>query len=150
MLTKAKRRNLFLSIALVFSLGFLGSGIIGCTTAENVGGGTAIGAALGAGLGALAGDAGMGAAIGAGVGAMGGLAKDSMEKEQQHRVSQAQTNAEIQQLRVDAEIDRQISDLKERGYTPDQYQYRTGTTASGRIYVDPIKKEAYDRTEIIR
>ena len=150
MLAIAKRRkNLFLSLFLVFAL--LGFGAVGCTTMENVGGGTLGGAGLGAGISALAGgDVGTGAAIGAGIGLLGGVIKDGMEKEQQQRNYQAQTDVQLRQMRIDAEINIQVNELKDRGYTPDQYQYRTGTTANGNIYVDPIKREVYDRTEIIR
>ncbi|MBL7045142.1 MAG: hypothetical protein ISR98_00895 [Parcubacteria group bacterium] len=141
-----KKQNLFLAIILV-----IGSCItVGCETYENVGGGGLLGAGLGAGIGALAGDPALGAAIGGGVGLAAGLAKDNMEIKKQNRANQAQTNAQLLQMQRDAEIQRQVGILKERGYTPDQYRYRTGTTASGMIYVDPVKKEAYAQTEIIR
>lgn len=142
-----KRKNLFLSIIAVSLLGFVGTG---CTTIENVGGGTAIGAALGAGIGALVGDPALGAAIGAGAGAVAGVAKDSMEKEQQSRKSQSQIDAKIRQIEIDAEIDRQVAILKERGFTSDKYKYRSMTTVGGVIVVDPIPKENSPETEIIR
>lgn len=55
---------------------------VGCgdTTTERTLSGTAIGAAGGLAIGAIAGDAGMGAAIGAGAGLVGGYLYDQHEK----------------------------------------------------------------------
>jgi hypothetical protein len=69
MLAISKKRNLFLSIVLMFGLGFLSAG---CESWEKVAGSTIFTTAIGAGIGAILGDPAMGAAIGAGAGAVGG------------------------------------------------------------------------------
>lgn len=148
LLARTRNRNLFLSIILAF--GLFGLGTVSCTTEENVIGGTGLGAAFGAGIGALVGDPGIGAAIGAGVGAMGGLTKDSIEKGQQNKANQAQNDARLRQLEINAEIDRQVSVLQGQGYTPEEYEYRATTTVSGMIVVDPIKKTDKAVTRVYR
>lgn len=144
-----KKKKMLFVITLVLGLGLLGLNI-GCETYENIGAGTGIGAALGAGIGALVGDPGIGAAIGAGVGAMGGLAKDSMEKSQQNKVSQTQNDTRLRQLEINAEIDRQVAELQRKGYSPEEYEYRATTTVSGMIVVDPIRIENKAITRIIK
>ena len=53
----------------------------GTTTPERAGSGALLGAATGAAIGSMSGDAGTGALIGAGVGAVGGLIIDQNERE---------------------------------------------------------------------
>jgi len=142
-----KKRNLLLSIILAF--GFLGLNV-GCETYENVGGGTMLGAGLGAGIGALAGDAGLGAAIGAGAGLLGGLAKDSMEKSQQSKAYQAQTDAQIRRLAENAEIQRQVNRLQQDGYTADKYTYDASYGINGGIIVRPVERSNLPQIQINR
>lgn len=146
MLARAKRRNLFLSIILAF--GLLGFGVVSCTTMENLGGGLATGGALGAGAGALAGDPLTGALIGMGVGLVGGAIKDGMEKEGQRKVDQAQTNAEVAQLRAELirqkqekEAEEKITLLKKNGFPAKEYTFDVVVGQYGGVSVTPVKRE---------
>lgn len=77
--------------------------------------GAAGGALLGAGIGAIAGDAGKGAAIGAGVGAVGGGARQRKQQQQQEAANQ-QAQAQ-QQAQIDNYNKAKGVCLEGRGYT---------------------------------
>ncbi len=76
-------KKIIIAVVCVAAISILTTGCM-TTTQKGTVGGAGVGAALGAGIGALAGNAGMGAAIGAGVGAVGGgLIGDNMDKKRE-------------------------------------------------------------------
>ena len=77
--------------------------------------GAAGGALLGAGIGAIAGNARKGAAIGAGAGAIGGGAKQKQQKQQQE--SSAQAAQANQQAQINSYNKAKSACLEGRGYT---------------------------------
>lgn len=129
MLERAKRKNLFLSVFLVFAL--LGFGAIGCTgTQKGAGAGAGIGAALGAGVSALVGfDPLAGAAIGAGLGGLGGALIGDLMDDKGNKL----TEAEAREARLQA--------LEMQGqYDPDIWALRTTRDANGNIKVVAYEK----------
>jgi len=79
------RGNIIVTIMCVVAISIFATGCL-TTTQKSAAIGTGGGAAVGAGIGALAGNAGLGAAIGAGVGAVGGaLAGDHLDKKREEQ-----------------------------------------------------------------
>jgi hypothetical protein len=109
MLAISKKRNLFLSIVMVFAL--LGFGTISCTaTQKGAGVGAGVGAGAGAVISALVGfDPFAGAAIGAGLGGLGGaivgdLMDDKGKKLNKEEMQEARLQAQEMEGKYDSDI----------------------------------------------
>ncbi len=121
-------KKVIIAVVCVAAISVLTTGCM-TTTQKGTVGGAGVGAALGAGIGALAGNAGMGAAIGAGVGAVGGgLVGDNMDKKREA--------AEKADLERQLELERQSGSGQGQNKVDAHYEY-----IKKRKWVDTSKAE---------
>ena len=126
-------KKIIIAVVCVAAISILTTGCM-TTTQKGTVGGAGIGAALGAGIGALAGNAGMGAAIGAGVGAVGGgLIGDNMDRKRE--------DSEKADLERQLELERQTGSTQGQNKIDAHYEYIkkrkwVDTSESERVWVE--------------